>query len=1223
MNGVGADRLVDEGLEAHRRGDLAAAAAAYRRALDKAPRHADALHLLGLAEHQSGRHAAAAELIGRAVAINRDFAPYHANLALAQQEMGALDAAERSLRRALKLDAGYVEARHNLAMLRKRQGKPDEAEAGFRALLRDDPDYLEAHRQLGLLLLEQGRPADALDHLVRVVGLAPRDAGALNNVAVALRALGRIGEALAYQQAAANQAPRDSATLGNLAGTYFAAGALTQAADLYAQALALDGRNAGLLNNFAMTLQAMGRLDDAEACFDAAAAADPANPGPLDNLGSLLMLRGRPEPAAARHRAALALDPLHAHAWNNLGNALAAGGRQTAAFKSWRCALAIRPALAEAWTNLGVGLAGGEHFPAAAAALRRALRLDAYCAAAWNNLGDALRLEDGQDRTVRRYARAAALEPGYAEAWSNLGLAEQRGGDLDRGERLFDRAIRLKPDLAGARFNRGLLRLEAGRLADGWPDYAYRFASGKVGKARTPLMPPWRGEALKPGEKLLVWREQGLGDEILFASMYGELLARGIDAVFECDPRLVGLLARALPPGAVVRPQNIDAAGNETLNPPDCARHAPAGSLARLLRGRLTDFAGGPSWLAADPARAADFRNRLDRAAPGVLRVGIAWRSQFMTAERRAAYLRLDDFAPLFALPGVAWVNVQYGEVEAEIADAEARLGVRLLRWPDLDLKDDLEGAAALTAALDLVIAPAVSAAELSAALGAPTWRLGGRDWTWAGTAARPWTPAVRVFAPRPGESLADATARLAAALGRLAAGGAGGQAGRSADAAPDPRRLVNAGSAALARDDRAAAASAAAAALALAPAMAEALTLAGAARRAPVWQRRALAVVPGHPTALVNLGRALAADSDWGQALATLRRACAAAPDRAAAYANLCHVLRFRGAAAAARRAADRALTLDAGLRAARANRALLRLAAGDLPGGWDDYGARLRAETPLPPLEALAGRAVEATAEQGLGDEVLFATCLPDLLRLAGRVRLVCDRRLVGLFARSFPTLEVRPHGTPAPGPAEIALPAGDLPRLFRRRLADFPAGSAPLLVADPARTDRWRRVLAAAGAGLKVGVAWSSGLDAAERRACRTSLADWAPLAALAGVALVNMQYGAVEAEIAAAEQGWGRPVLRWPGLNLWDDMEETAALCAALDVVVAIPTAACELAAAVGTPTLRLTPPGDWTTMGTAARPWFPNQKVVSPPPGGGLAQAVGAAALYLRSITRAP
>jgi tetratricopeptide (TPR) repeat protein len=1063
---------------------------------------------------------------------------------------------------------------------------------------------------------QRGDLTTAAALLTRVVGLEPKNPAALNDLAAALQGMGRIGEALAYYQAAANENPNDPTPLGNMGGALFAVGALEQAADAFVAALALDGRNAALLNNFALTLQAMGRTDDAAACFDAACAADPKYAPPRDNLGSLLTMRGKPAAAAPQHLAAVALDPLRAGAWNNLGNALSMTGDKARAARAWRRALAIEPVHPEGWINLGVGLTGAEDFPAASRALRRALRLTPDSSAAWNNLGDARRLTDGEAASMRRYQRAAALEPTYAEAWSNMGLSAQKTGDMTRGERLFDRALRVR---------------------DGWPDYAYRFASGKVGRGRAPAMAPWRGEKLAPGQRLLVWREQGLGDEILFASMYRDLLARGVDAVFECDPRLTGLLSRALPDGVTVRGETVDARGRETLVQPDCARHIPAGSLSRLLRGRVADFpsqapgADFPSqapsadfppqapWLAPDPVLAARLRERLEAACGDRLRVGLAWRSGLMTAERAAAYLRLSDYAPLFELSGVAWVNLQYGDCAAEIAAAEARFGVRIETWPDLDLKNDLESAAALTAGLDLVITPAVSVGEIAAALGVPVWRLGARDWTQLGTDARPWTPALRVFSPQTGEKLPDVVHRLAKALTGMA------PPWRSEKPTePDPRRSVNAATACLSRGDRVGAAAHAESAAILDPALPEALTLIGVTRREGFWHRRALAAQPGHPTALTNLGRALATEGAWRSARAVLRRACAAAPNRMGGYVNLAHVERFCGEAAAAETAADRALRLDPAARAAQANRALLRLARGDLAGGWADYGARLNPPSRAPVLADFAGRVVEVIAEQGLGDEILFAVCLPDLAAVAAGVRLVCDRRLAGLFARSFPGMDVRPHGTPEPFPAEVTVRAGDLPRLFRRDLAAFPSGvlssgAGPLLRVDPQRQARWARTLTAAGPGLKVGIAWTSGLAGAERDACRTRLADWRPLATASGVTPVTLQYGDVEAEIAAAEAAWGVKILRWPGLDLKDDLEETTALAAALDLVVTIPSGVGELAAAAGAPTWRLTPPGDWTLLGGGGvRPWFPAQRVIAPPPGGDMVAAIAAAARFLHA-----
>ncbi|MBK3736768.1 hypothetical protein GAY29_27510 [Azospirillum brasilense] len=360
----------------------------------------------------------------------------------------------------------------------------------------------------------------------------------------------------------------------------------------------------------------------------------------------------------------------------------------------------------------------------------------------------------------RWFRRALALDPGYAAALCNLGLAVQRLGDDGLAERLYGRALRVVPDLALAQFNRGLLQLERGELAEGWAGYGWRFASGQAGGARQPRLPAWRGEELA-GKRLLIWGEQGVGDTILFSSLCTEAIARARSVVIEVDRRLVPLFARSFP-GALVRPQSPDA-----VAVPDCDLHTPIGSLARVFRRDLSAFPGAADgWLVPDPARVAVWRERVAALGPG-LRVGIGWRSAVMTESRRAAYSRLDQWGALFAVPGVVFVNLQYGVCEAERVAAEARFGVAIHRWDDLDLTDDVDGTAALMACLDLVIAPATAVGELAAALGVPVWRFGGRDWTQLGSAVRPWFPAQRLFQPRAGEDVPGVLKRMAAQLNR------------------------------------------------------------------------------------------------------------------------------------------------------------------------------------------------------------------------------------------------------------------------------------------------------------------------------------------------------------------------------------------------------------------------------------------------------------------------
>ncbi|TWA57995.1 tetratricopeptide (TPR) repeat protein [Azospirillum baldaniorum] len=552
----------------------------------------------------------------------------------------------------------------------------------------------------------------------------------------------------------------DLSSLTASAARHQAEGRLAEAVTAYTDALRLDRRNPALLYGFGLVLRDLGQMDGAATCFEAAFALDPRFVDAADSLGTLRASQGRFAEAEACHRAALAHSADRATFWNNLANALSRQGRAAEALAAWRRAILLDPALPEGLSNLGGGLRDTERLDEAEQAHRRALRLMPDEPQANNNFGHALQARLRHTEAARWFRRALALDPGYAAALCNLGLAVQRLSDDGLADRLYGRALRVCPDLALAQFNRGLLRLERGELAEGWAGYGWRFASGQAGGARQLRMPAWRGEDLAD-KRLLIWGEQGVGDTILFSSLCAEAIARARSVVIETDRRLVPLFARSFP-AALVRAQRSDAGGM-----PDCDLHTPIGSLARVFRRDLSAFAGAAGgWLAPDPVRVAFWRDRVAALGPG-LRVGIGWRSALMTESRRAAYSRLDQWGALFAVPGVVFVNLQYGACEAERVAAEDRFGVAIHRWDDLDLTDDFDGTAALMATLDLVIAPATAVGELAAALGVPVWRFGGRDWTQLGTAVRPWFPAQRLFRPRGGEDFQGVLNRMAAQLSR------------------------------------------------------------------------------------------------------------------------------------------------------------------------------------------------------------------------------------------------------------------------------------------------------------------------------------------------------------------------------------------------------------------------------------------------------------------------
>ncbi|CAK0776894.1 hypothetical protein WCLP8_5490004 [uncultured Gammaproteobacteria bacterium] len=487
-------------------------------------------------------------------------------------------------------------------------------------------------------------------------------------------------------------------------------------------------------------------------------------------LAMALERLGEIEPGMLCCRQALRLRPELVRAHGTLGNLLRSAGRLDQAEACQRRALLLAPDDAVSHVNLGVVLLAQDRATEAEAALRRALALGLERAEVHLNLGSALQAQGQVQAAAACYRRALALRPDFTDAATNLALLASYQGRGDEAAAWSRKALAAHPGFALAEFNQALMVLASGNLEAGWSGHDRRFDVPQLGNRRRRWpMPEWSGEALA-GRKILVWPEQGLGDEVMFASCFPDLIARAEACVIECDPRLVPLFARSFP-GATVRGAT-EAMLAEVAAVDRLDYHVPAGSLPRRLRLNLTEFPSRPGWLTADPERVAAWRSRLagldaalDDGSQVGPRVGICWRSTLSTLDRSASNTALDQWHPVLSVPGIRFVNLQYDKCEAELAEVERRFGVSIARWPGVDLKNDLEQAAALIAALDLVITAPTSVGELAGALAVPVWRLDSfGDWTMLGTHCRPWMPVMRLFVAGWGQPVAE----MLPAVGRV-----------------------------------------------------------------------------------------------------------------------------------------------------------------------------------------------------------------------------------------------------------------------------------------------------------------------------------------------------------------------------------------------------------------------------------------------------------------------
>lgn len=386
-----------------------------------------------------------------------------------------------------------------------------------------------------------------------------------------------------------------------------------------------------------------------------------------------------------------------------------------------------------------------------------------------------------------------------------------------------------------------------------------------------------------------------------------------------------------------------------------------------------------------------------------------------------------------------------------------------------------------------------------------------------------------------------------------------------------------------------------------------------------------ALAHAPDTPELWLTLGSVWREMGDTAKAETHYREALSRRPDYPEALGNLADLLADHGELDVALALYGRAIERDGKNAQARLNRAMLHFLKGDLKEGWRDYAARLSVPGKAPMREyrlpAWTGGPLRKTrllvaAEQGVGDQTMFASVIPDLaVRAAeegGSVILECEPRLVTLFARSFPGVKAMPSDMESRGGTVIAhygwlksigganraVEMGSMPRFLRGDHSQFPAPHA-YLVPDAGEKARRKNWLAAEGEDPAIGICWRSGKSGSLRNLQFAPLEEWGRFLSDIRGRIVCAQYGAAMEEIAELEKISGRTIIVPPGLDQKLELDRTCALLSALDAVVSAPTAVSWLAAGAGVPTYKILYDTSWTAFGSDREPFAPSCRVMMP------------------------
>ncbi len=529
------------------------------------------------------------------------------------------------------------------------------------------------------------------------------------------------------------------------------AGQLSQAEKICKQILTYNSQNAEVFHFLGIIACQVGKYPVAVDLITQAIEIDSKQPPFYYSLANALREQGKLEKATEAYQQVIQIQPNHADAYNNLGTVFINQDRIDDAIEAYQQAIRIQPNQGEAYYNLGNAFHSQERMEEAIEAYQKAIQIQPNRVEAYNNLGVVLIDQEKLEESVQIYQKTLEIQPNYADAYNNLGNALREQGKLEESIRIFQKATHLQPNHAEAHNNLAMMLLLKGNFENGWKQYEWRCQCDNFPFEKRDFPQPfWEGTDLND-KSILVWTEQGIGDEIMFTSILPDLLNMNANIIVESDRRMVSLFQRSFPKIQFIPRQNPP---NSQLLNTTIDYQVPIGSLGKWLRIDENSFIlNRNTYLCACPKKTSRKRKEYQELANGKILIGISWKStginQRHTYTKKKKSTPLEYWQPLLAQRNCYFINLQYGNVKQELNEFQKHTDLKIYQDEEIDSLSSLDDFAAQISALDLVISTSNTTVHLAGALGKQVWTLLPHipDWRW--TLEREdtlWYPRMRLF---------------------------------------------------------------------------------------------------------------------------------------------------------------------------------------------------------------------------------------------------------------------------------------------------------------------------------------------------------------------------------------------------------------------------------------------------------------------------------------------
>lgn len=372
---------------------------------------------------------------------------------------------------------------------------------------------------------------------------------------------------------------------------------------------------------------------------------------------------------------------------------------------------------------------------------RRAVDLAPNLCAAWQNYGrvcDELYLIDEAEAGYLKAVELAKRPKDYAMNLNNLASLMNCEGEWKRAEELALKTLEFEPENRKAQGNLGIAYLAQHKWAEGWDKYGCILGSEYRKFVKYADEPEWDGS---PGKTVVIYGEQGIGDELSFASMVPDAIKVCKKVIIDCDERLVGLFKRSFPQAKVYGTRWAKTLDWDKEDQ-DFDASIAIGQLGKHFRLKDEDFPGTP-YLKADPEKVLMWREYFKTKGKPV--IGIAWTGGLQWTAAKFRKWRLESMKPFMDVVDAHWVSLQYKDATEEIESS----GLPVTEYKLHTLSRDYDDTAALVQACDMVICMQTSVGHLAGALGKDVWVFVSRfsQWRYGMDADTvPWYKSMRLF---------------------------------------------------------------------------------------------------------------------------------------------------------------------------------------------------------------------------------------------------------------------------------------------------------------------------------------------------------------------------------------------------------------------------------------------------------------------------------------------